>query len=230
MIKATLRPTIDNTYQIEYLDAEPKFTFEKILHNSQKMEQAGDIKAACDARYDAFQQLMALLPEDELISLDWEDRNSCNAMMLLSFTAIDHFLIGDFEMCAAMLELLLDLDPEDHTDAIKRLAYCYVALGEFELFDEIINDVSDKHPEKCVIKMWSDFERNGKFDDGDLIRFKKTFAPYYEEFTCEEHPASEAYMADIESERPSRQTLAREMWLQTEHLWAKNPEFIQALR
>lgn len=230
MINASLQPTIDNTFQIVYADEEAKVTFEKILIHSQKLEQQGDIKKACDSRYEAFQQLMTLLPEDESIALDWEDKNSCNAMMLVSFTAIDHFLIGDFEMCAAMLELLLELDPEDHTDAIKRLAYCYVALGEFELLDEIINDISDKHPEKCIIKMWSDFERLGKFDEGDLIRFKKTFAPYYEEFTCQEHPASEAYIADIESERPSKYTLARELWLQTEHLWAEKPEFIQALK
>ena len=44
------------------------------------------------------------------------------------------------------------------------------------------------------------------------------------------HPADESYIADIESERPSRRALARELWLQTEHLWREFPELVEALR
>ena len=38
------------------------------------------------------------------------------------------------------------------------------------------------------------------------------------------------YLADIESERPSREAQARELWLQTEHLWTQFPGFVEALK
>ncbi|MFI3331456.1 MAG: tetratricopeptide repeat protein [Rikenellaceae bacterium] len=229
MIKAELQPTIDNNFQIVYDENTPT-TFEKILYDSQKLEMCDNVKGACDLRYEGFQQLMKLLPEDEAISLDWEDKNSYNAMMLLSFTAIDHFLIGDFEMSAAMCELLLDLDPEDHTDATKRLAYSYVALEEWELFDEVIDDISDKYPEKSILKLWSGFLQGGKIEQGELRHFKKSFEPYFTEFTLDAHPADEEFIAEIESDRPSKSAYARELWLQTEHIWKQNESFIAALK
>ncbi len=229
MIKAKLIPTIDNNFEISYLE-DTNTTFEKILLLSQKLEAQNNIKGACDARYSGFQAFMALLPEDESISLNWDDKNSYNAMMLISYSSIDHFLVGDYEMSAAMSELLLELDPEDHTDATKRLAYCYVALEEWELFGEVVDDISDKYPEKCILKLWSEFLQKGTIEQGELRHFKKNFAAYHHEFTAEEHPADEKYLTDIESDRPSKQSLARELWLQTEHLWKANVEFITALK
>ena len=45
-----------------------------------------------------------------------------------------------------------------------------------------------------------------------------------------EHPADDAYLRDIEGERPSVQAQARELWLQTENLWVLWPGFIAALQ
>ena len=56
------------------------------------------------------------------------------------------------------------------------------------------------------------------------------FAPYFAEFTADEHPADGDYLRDIESERPSHGAQARELWLQTENLWSLWPGFIEALR
>ena len=53
---------------------------------------------------------------------------------------------------------------------------------------------------------------------------------FYAEFKAAEHPVSAAYLADIDSEHPSREALARELWLQTEHLWNQFPGFIEALQ
>lgn len=232
MIKAHLQPTIDDTYRIVYdsPDDATELNFDRALQRSQKQETDGDIEGACNTRYMAFQQLMELIPEDENVVLDWDDEDSRNALLLISFTAIDHFLIGDFEMCAGMLEMILELDPEDHTEATKRLAYCYVALEEYELFDEIINDISDKYAEKSILKLWSDLRRNGRFSDGELIYFKKSFGVYFHEFVGDNHDITSDYLSDIESEHPSREALARELWLQTEHLWALMPGFIEALK
>ena len=43
-------------------------------------------------------------------------------------------------------------------------------------------------------------------------------------------PADDAYLRDIESERPTPQAQARELWLKTENLWTAFPGFIAALK
>ncbi|MCC8018354.1 MAG: tetratricopeptide repeat protein [Rikenellaceae bacterium] len=232
MKRAELRPTPDNTFRIIYTQDGTGIPcdFGEALGRSQKQEEQGDIEGACNTRFEAFQQLMELIPDSTDMELEWDDGNNRDAMLLLSFSAIDHFLIGDFEMCAAMLEMLLELDPEDHLDASKRLAYAYVALEDYELFDEVINDVSDKYADKELLALWSEYRRSGTIPAGELRHFKKNFATYYDEFTSEEHPVDEPYLTDIEKERPSKESLARELWLQTEHLWKIFPGFIEALR
>ncbi len=60
-----------------------------------------------------------------------------------------------------MLELLLELDPEDHLEAIILLAFNYLAMEEYELFDEVSNDISDKYACKEVLTMWAAFRRSG---------------------------------------------------------------------
>lgn len=232
MERVQLVPTADNTYRIVYAEdpSAEEYNMGKALEISHAQEADGDIKEACDTRFRAFQQLMEIIPDSGDIELEWNDRNNRDAILLISYSAIDHFLVGDFEMCAAMLELLLELDPEDHLDASKRLAYAYVALEEFDSFDEVINDISDKYADKELLALWSEFRRTGSIPQGELRHFKKSFAVYFEEFVSDEHPVDEEYLQDIESERPSKKALARELWLQTEHLWTLFPGFIEALK
>ena len=92
------------------------------------------------------------------------------------------------------------------------------------------NDISDKYACKEVLTMWAAFRRSGRIPEGDAIRFRTRFAPYFAEFTSDEHPADGQYLEDIESERPSVQAQARELWLRTENLWTLFPDFIAALR
>lgn len=223
-----LNPTAENTFRISYTSS--RFDIGKILEHSKELEQDGDIELACNMRFEACQQIMESIPDDEEITLDWESVNNQNALLLINYSAIDHFLVGDFEMCAAMLELILELDPEDHLEATKRLAYAYIALEEYELYDEIINDISDKYVEKEILNIWSEYRRTGKIVEGEMIRFKKSFKVYYDEFKLDAHPITNEYLNDIESERPSRDSLARELWLQTEHLWLLHPDFIEELK
>ena len=230
MKELELKPTPQDCYRIDYPAGERGFTFEKAWLRSQEQEAAGEIEAACNTRYEAFQRLADLIPEEGETELEWEDEHNQNAMFILNSSAIDHFLIGDFEMCAAMLEMLLELDPEDHLEATKLLAYSYVALGEYELFDEVVNDISDKYADKEVLKLWAEFRRNARLPEGELFHFRRNFAVYYREFVSDAHPVSEEYLKDVESPRPSRVALARELWLQTEHLWTLFPGFIEALK
>ena len=231
MAHAYLEPSPDQTFRIVRGD-DPKdlYDFGKARDDSRRLEQVGDIEGACNLRYEAFRRLYDLLPEDEETILDWHDEATRAAVELANYSAIDHFLVGDWEMAAGIFEFVLEIDPEDHLEATTRLAYVYLAMGEFDSFDEIWGDISDKHADKQLLLLWSEWRRRGVLPEGNLVRFKTRFARYYREFTDDDHPVTAEYLTDIDSERPTPEALARELWLQTEHLWLLFPDFIEALR
>ena len=78
-------------------------------------------------------------------------------------------------MAAGMMEMLLDMDPEDHLETTKPLAFCLPGARRLRTFDEIVNDISDKYPEKEILKLWSEFRQTGSLPAGELIHFKKVF-------------------------------------------------------
>lgn len=227
MQKALLNPTPDQTFEII---GEGPYDFVRVLRHSRELQQSGDVEGACNERFKAFQRLAELIPEQEEVILEWNHRNSRAALELIEASAIDHFLINDFEMSAALLEMLLELDPEDHLEGSELLAFDYLAMDEQELFDEVINDISDKSASRELLLLWSAYRRDGRLPQGELQRFRTRFAPYFAEFTAAEHPADDVYLRDIESERPSVAAQARELWLRTENLWVLWPGFIDALR
>lgn len=227
MQKASLNPTPDQTFEVI---GEGPYDFVRVLRHSRELQQSGDVEGACNERFKAFQRLAELIPEQEEVILEWNHRNSRAALELIEASAIDHFLINDFEMSAALLEMLLELDPEDHLEGSELLAFDYLAMDEQELFDEVINDISDKSASRELLLLWSAYRRDGRLPQGELKRFRTRFAPYLAEFAAAEHPADEAYLRDIESERPSVAAQARELWLKTENLWVLWPGFIDALR
>lgn len=227
MQKAMLNPTPDQTFEVI---GEGPYDFSRVLRHSRELQQAGRVEEACNERFQSFQRLAELIPEQEEVILEWNHRNSRAALELIEASAIDHFLINDFEMSAALLEMLLELDPEDHLEGSELLAFDYLAMDEQELFDEVINDISDKCASRELLLLWSAYRRDGRLPQGELQRFRTRFAPYFAEFTAAEHPADEAYLRDIESEHPSVAAQARELWLRTENLWVLWPGFIEALR
>jgi len=226
MQKAMLNPTPDQTFEVI---GEGPYDFSRVLRHSRELQQAGRVEEACNERFQAFQRLAELIPEQEEVILEWNHRNSRAALELIEASAIDHFLINDFEMSAALLEMLLELDPEDHLEGSELLAFDYLAMDEQELFDEVINDISDKSASRELLLLWSAYRRDGRLPQGELQRFRTRFAPYFAEFTAAEHPADEAYLRDIESEHPSVAAQARELWLKTENLWVLWPGFIETL-
>ena len=125
--KGLLSPTPDQTFEIA---GEGPYNFIKIPSYSRELQEKGDFKGACEERYRAFQRLAELLPEDQEINLEWNHPNSRAALELVHASAVDHFLINDFEMSAALLELLLDIDPEDHLEGSELLAFDYLAMDE----------------------------------------------------------------------------------------------------
>ncbi len=229
MKRGYLSPTKDQTFEIRPGD-KGECNFHKMLNDAQYMQSEGRIEEACNLRFHSVQVLQELIEAEDEVQLEWGDKNSRAALELVHLSAIDHFLINDFEISSALLELALELDPEDRLEASNLLAFDYLAMEEFELFDEVINDISDKYASRTILLLWSSLLREGALDAGELHALKSRFTPFYNEFTASEHPADESYMQDIESAKPTLKAQARELWLQTENLWRLHPSFIESLR
>lgn len=219
-------PTEDQTFELE---GKGRYNFVRHKECVDALVAEGRYAEACEARYEAFQTLMEALPEDEAMPLRWEHANSRAAVSILYGSAVDHFRIGDVEMAMAQLEMLLDCDPEDHFEGVNLLALCYVATEEWEAFDDITIDLTEKSAEAVVARLWASFQRDGALDKSLLSLLKSRFKAFYAELTAAEHPDDEAFRRDISSERPSQAAEAREWWLLTEPLWSEFPKFIKAL-
>lgn len=220
-------PTEDQTFELE---GRGRYNFVRHKERVDKLVAEGKYAEACEARYEAFQVVMEALPEDEAMPLSWEHANSRAAVSIIYGSAVDHFRIGDVEMAMAQLEMLLECDPEDHFESINLLALCYVAMQEWEAFDDIVIDLTEKSADAVVARLWASYRREGSVDKALLALLKSRFKAFYSELIATEHPDDEAFRRDISSERPSQGAEAREWWLLTEPLWSEFPEFIEALK
>ena len=220
-------PTEDQTFELE---GRGRYNFVRHKERVDKLVAEGRYAEACEARYEAFQVVMEALPEDEAMPLRWEHANSRAAVSIIYGSAVDHFRIGDVEMAMAQLEMVLECDPEDHFEAINLLALCYVAMQEWEAFDDIVIDLTEKSADAVVARLWASYRREGSVDKALLALLKSRFKAFYSELIATEHPDDEAFRRDISSERPSQDAEAREWWLLTEPLWSEFPEFVEALK
>ena len=226
-MKPIFNPRPDQTFELE---GRGEYNFVKQNEHIDALIAEGRFAEACEARYQAFQLLAEVLPEDEPMPLRWEHANSRAAIVVLHGSAMDHFRIGDLEMAMAQLEMLLDCDPEDHLEGINLLALCYVAMEEWEAYEDIEIDLTEKSAESVVARMWASYMRDGYVDKALLSLLKSRHAAFYAELTAAEHPDDEAFRKDIASERPSQRAEAREWWLLTEPLWREFSEFLAAIK
>lgn len=206
--------------------------FEAAWEQARRHEAAGAFDEAARVRFEACQRLLELLPDEgaDPVALDAEAAANRAALLLLSASAIDHFLIGEFELAAALLESLLDLDEEDHLGATPTLAWCYVALNEPESLEALCPDLDEKSPETALVDLWAAHRFGGSLPAGPLAAFRQKHPAFFAEFTAADHPTDAAWLADIDGERPSAAARARRLWLQTEPLWQCFPDFIAALK
>lgn len=220
-------PTTEQTFELE---GRGRYNF--VAHHAviEELVSAGRYAEACEARYEAFQLLAEVLPEDEVMALRWEHGNSRAAISILYGSAVDHFRIGDLEMTMAQLEMLLECDPEDHFEGVNLLALCYIAMDEWDAYEELSIDLTDKSAEAVIARLWASFRKHGTIDSSLLGLLGSRHKAYYAEITATEHPDDEAFRHDIASERPTAAAEAREWWLLTEPLWSEFPEFIESLR
>lgn len=223
MKKITLKPTENQNYIL--LGG----AFQVVLDQALRLEEEGNFEGACDTRYQAFQQIVDVLPEDDTVELDFSHANTRAAIEIIYGSAVDNFLTGDVELAAAQLELLLECDSEDHIEATPQLALCYIALEEWECLEEILPDLGDKSAFRPLIESLAEYARTGKVSDEKLTALRR-HRHLCEELRASEHTADEAYLKDISSERPTQQALAREIYLRCEPLFAQYEGFIQALQ
>ena len=226
-MKPIFNPTSEQCFELEGQGA---YNFVRHKEAVDKLVSEGRYGEACERRYEAFQLLADALPEDEAMPLKWEHNNSRAAIAILYGSAVDHFRIGDLEMSMAQLELLLECDPEDHFEGVNLLALCYVAMEEWDLFDDLLIDLTDKSAEAVIARLWASYRSSGEVDKALLSLLKSRHKAYYEELCLEEHPDDDAFRRDIESERPSQRAEAREWWLLTEPLWREFSEFLAAIK
>lgn len=220
-------PTTDQEFELE---GGGKYNFVRSKSSIDRLVSEGDYNGACEARYEAFLALAEALPEDEAMPLSWNHANSRAAVSILYGSAVDHFRIGDLEMAMAQLELLLDCDPEDHFEGVNLLALCYIAMQEWEAFDDLVIDLTDKSAEAVVARLWAQFVRTGRLDTALVKLLSSRHKAYYEELRSDEHPDDETFRREISSERPTPRAEAREWFLLTEPLWREFPEFLETLR
>lgn len=218
MGRITLKPTENQNFIILGGD------FAKLLDLAHRQEAEGAFEEACNIRYKAFQQIVELLPDDA-VELDFSHANTRAAIEIIYGSAVDNFLAGDAELSAAQLELLLECDSEDHIEATPQLALCYIALQEWECLEDTLPDLGDKSPLKALIAALANYIQTGNITSENIASLRR-HRHLYEELTASEHPADEAYLHDIASERPTQQALAREIYLRCEPLLLQHPDFI----
>ena len=222
MAKITLKPTENQNFIL--LGGE----FAKVLDNAHKQEAEGNFEAACNTRYQAFQQIVDILPEDDVAELDFSHPNTRAAIEIVYGSAVDNFLAGDVELSAAQLELLLECDSEDHIEATPQLALCYIALEEWECLEEIVPDLGEKSAFKPLVEALAEYARTGSVS-AEIKAALRRHRHLCEELSRDDHPADEAYLKDISSERPTQQALAREIYLRCEPLLLKYEGFTAKL-
>ncbi len=223
MGKITLKPTENQNFIL--LGGE----FAKTLDHAHTQESEGDFEGACNTRYKAFQQIVEVLPEEESVELDFSHPNTRAAIEIIYGSAVDNFLAGDVELSAAQLELLLECDSEDHIEATPQLALCYIALEEWECLEDIIPDLGEKSAFKPLVEALAEFARTGDVSADKLAALRR-HRHLCEELARADHPADEAYLKDLSSERPTQSVLAREIYLRCEPLIVKYEGFITKIR
>ncbi len=224
MEKLSIKPSASGLVRIDGGDR-----LGAVLRRSRALDREGRAEEACRMRFDAVRRLDDMLGEEPL-ALDWADAATRSALELIYASAADHFAVGDAEMAAALWERLLELDDEDHTEAVVMLAFSYAELEDYDCFDDALFDISPKSPEYSLLCLWCEFRRSGGVDTDALRVLRTRHRAWYAEFTADEHPADEKYMAECRSEHPSPSTEARELWFATAPLWERHPDFIAMLR
>ena len=223
----TLQPTPSQNFRI--VGRGERGNLAKWLDHSYALQAEGNVEAACNARFEAFQAILEAVEGEEGVELDRTHPNTLAAMEIIQASAIDHYLIGDATMASAQLEMLLDLDSEDPLEVSPQLALCYVLLDDAECLNDILPDLDDRTPIRAIVECCRSFAATKQLDPKWLTALRR-HKEVADEIVADNPTTDEAYLADISSERPSRQALARELYLRCHPALAHIEGLIPALR
>lgn len=224
-----LTPTQNQNFRI--IGFGERGNLEARLRSSRRAEEAGDFERACEIRYDAFQDIVEIMPDDEqsVVELDRNHPNTLAAMEIILASAVDNYLLGDGELAAAQVEMLLDCDSEDPLEATPLLALCYVTIAEWECLEDIDGDLGDKSAVRPLVRAISEFVCDEVISDATVAELKR-FREFCQELKLSAHPTDDAYLQDITSEHPTKAAQARELYLRAEPAINRFPEFLPALQ
>lgn len=225
-VRYELQPTANQNFHVVARGGRGEFASE--LERSYDLQGEGHFREACEVRYAALCRLVDFLPDHET-ALDWNHEESRAAIETVQASAVDHFLAGDLEMATASLELLMELDPEDHTGSEPLLCFCYVAIGEYALYDSLSVDLADTAA-GALLSAWSSYRRTGAVSAEAVNLLRSRYGAVVAEFCGTEHGVDESFLAAAAAEHPTPEVQARQLWLQTECLWSTHGDFIEALR
>lgn len=195
-----------------------------VMAYASKLMDRGEIEKACEVRFAGCQRALEVLPEDEDIALDWDHSDQNRAFVEIVFSsATDYFHVGDWDFAAGLFETVLMLDEQDHSGASFPLAACYIALEEWELWEEIRIDISSSPLDLALLDAWAEYRREP--NAGIRVNLRKQHPELYAEFTMQDHPMDETFQAEISGDRSLRRAQCRELWLRTEHIWTAFDDF-----
>ena len=63
----------------------------------------------------------------------------------------------------------MECDSEDHIEATPQLSLCYIALKEWECFEELLPDLGDKSPFRPFVESLAEFIRTKQITTGYVL-------------------------------------------------------------
>ena len=95
-----LQPTVNQTFRL--IGNSARGNLNARLEQSYKAEQNDDYPEACMIRYEAFEDILAILPDDEegAVTLDRTHPNTLAAMEIILASAVDSYLADEGEVAA----------------------------------------------------------------------------------------------------------------------------------
>lgn len=222
-----IAPSQNGTCRIEAdsRNSDPK----RVLDHSYELERQQKFDEACQARFDVAQPLADVLMQEENLEFDFTDGTTYAAAELLYDSAIDLLVAGEYEISAAMLELLLDHDSEDRFGCTVSAALCYIALGDEACFDEAILDVDVKGVDYPLLQIIENY-RTVRTIPGEDLESLSRHREIVDELLAVDHPTDDKYISDINSEHPSRKAEARAVYLKYEPVIMMFDGLMDALR
>lgn len=219
----SLNPRSD-TAQLEKIFAKEPYNFEIAFELAKRYTQDDQLEKACEVRFQAASEAINAIPEEEeFLELDWDDPENQEFVEIIVASGIDFYMHGDFEMAAALFESAMSLDNEDHSDIASQLALSYLAIEDFDGYEMLKNDFAPGSMVEALIENFAAFIQKRK----SALKLPQELIT---EIISAEHLADEAYFAEADKERVSKDIAARELWYRHIPIFEVYPEFTERFK